>query len=202
MRHCERSEAIRQRWRTADCFVAAPLAMTRYNVQNDPDHIGLNRWCLFGYLWLMSALPPKSDQTADMLSLDCKSGAYCYFRGNLPLGVARLFLWRLASYPCLRSRSIKTARNRAGPPCAFQAWLVPRWMTTLPGRNFLLSGLLVCGSCGGGYTIVGPDRYGCAPLQGHLHEHAADKPPRARGPRPQRTQGANDGARSGRRLRR
>jgi site-specific DNA recombinase len=29
-------------------------------------------------------------------------------------------------------------------------------------RHFLLSGLLVCGSCGGSYTIVGPDRYGCA----------------------------------------
>jgi site-specific DNA recombinase len=29
-------------------------------------------------------------------------------------------------------------------------------------RRFLLSGLLVCGSCGGGYTIIGPDRYGCA----------------------------------------
>jgi site-specific DNA recombinase len=29
-------------------------------------------------------------------------------------------------------------------------------------RHFLLNGLLVCGSCGGGYTIVGPDRYGCA----------------------------------------
>jgi len=27
-------------------------------------------------------------------------------------------------------------------------------------RHFLLSGLLVCGSCGGGYTIVGRDRYG------------------------------------------
>lgn len=25
-----------------------------------------------------------------------------------------------------------------------------------------MSGLLVCGSCSGGYTIVGPDRYGCA----------------------------------------
>jgi site-specific DNA recombinase len=22
--------------------------------------------------------------------------------------------------------------------------------------------VMVCGSCGGGYTIVGPDRYGCA----------------------------------------
>ena len=29
-------------------------------------------------------------------------------------------------------------------------------------RHFLLSGLLACGSCGAGYTIVGPDRYGCA----------------------------------------
>ena len=29
-------------------------------------------------------------------------------------------------------------------------------------RHFLLSGLLACGSCGGGYTIVGRDRYGCA----------------------------------------
>ncbi len=29
-------------------------------------------------------------------------------------------------------------------------------------RNFLLSGLLKCGCCGGGYTIISPDRYGCA----------------------------------------
>src|ERR1700730_1518120 len=29
-------------------------------------------------------------------------------------------------------------------------------------RRFLLSGLLVCGCCGGAYTIVGLDRYGCA----------------------------------------
>jgi len=29
-------------------------------------------------------------------------------------------------------------------------------------RRFLLSGLLVCGCCGGGYTIVGQDRYGSA----------------------------------------
>ena len=29
-------------------------------------------------------------------------------------------------------------------------------------RRFLLSRLLVCGSCGGGYTIMGKDRYGCA----------------------------------------
>lgn len=29
-------------------------------------------------------------------------------------------------------------------------------------RKFLLSGLLVCGQCGAGYTIVAKDRYGCA----------------------------------------
>jgi site-specific DNA recombinase len=29
-------------------------------------------------------------------------------------------------------------------------------------RKFLLSGLLKCGECGGGYTIVAKDRYGCA----------------------------------------
>jgi site-specific DNA recombinase len=29
-------------------------------------------------------------------------------------------------------------------------------------RRYLLSGLIVCGCCGGAYTIVGPDRYGCA----------------------------------------
>ena len=29
-------------------------------------------------------------------------------------------------------------------------------------RRFVLSGLLVCGSCGSGYTIMSKDRYGCA----------------------------------------
>jgi hypothetical protein len=29
-------------------------------------------------------------------------------------------------------------------------------------RKFLLSGLLVCGACGGGYTTMAKDRYGCA----------------------------------------
>ena len=32
-------------------------------------------------------------------------------------------------------------------------------------RKFLLSGLLECGCCGGGYTIIGKDRYGCATLR-------------------------------------
>ncbi len=29
-------------------------------------------------------------------------------------------------------------------------------------RKFLFSGLLKCGACGGGYTVMGKDRYGCA----------------------------------------
>jgi hypothetical protein len=33
-------------------------------------------------------------------------------------------------------------------------------------RKFLLSGLLTCGCCGGGYTIVATDRYGCATRRG------------------------------------
>jgi site-specific DNA recombinase len=35
-------------------------------------------------------------------------------------------------------------------------------LNRLHRRRFLLSGLLVCGCCGDGYTIIGPDRYGCA----------------------------------------
>ena len=33
-------------------------------------------------------------------------------------------------------------------------------------RQFLLSGLLTCGVCGGAYTIIGKDRYGCAVRRG------------------------------------
>ena len=33
-------------------------------------------------------------------------------------------------------------------------------------RTFLLSGLLTCGCCGGGYTIIAQDRYGCATRRG------------------------------------
>ena len=32
-------------------------------------------------------------------------------------------------------------------------------------HKFLLSGLLTCGSCGGGYTVIGADRYGCAAVR-------------------------------------
>lgn len=35
-------------------------------------------------------------------------------------------------------------------------------LNRLHRRRYLLSGLLVCGECGGGYTIVGKGRYGCA----------------------------------------
>jgi site-specific DNA recombinase len=33
-------------------------------------------------------------------------------------------------------------------------------------RRFLLSGLLTCGCCGGGYTVMAKDRYGCAAHRG------------------------------------
>ena len=33
-------------------------------------------------------------------------------------------------------------------------------------REFLLSGLLTCGCCVGGYTVIGRDRYGCATRRG------------------------------------
>ena len=33
-------------------------------------------------------------------------------------------------------------------------------------HQYLLSGLLTCGCCGGGYTIIGKDRYGCATRRG------------------------------------
>src|SRR5690242_7696322 len=35
-------------------------------------------------------------------------------------------------------------------------------LNRLHRRKFLLSELLVCGQCGGRYTVVGKDRYGCA----------------------------------------
>ena len=35
-------------------------------------------------------------------------------------------------------------------------------LNDLHRTKFLLSGLLTCGVCGGGYTIIGRDRYGCA----------------------------------------
>lgn len=39
-------------------------------------------------------------------------------------------------------------------------------LNRLHRRKFLLSGLLACGCCGGGYTIVATDRYGCATRRG------------------------------------
>ena len=41
-------------------------------------------------------------------------------------------------------------------------------------RKFLLSGLLKCGQCGGGFTIVAQDRYGCATRRskGTCNNHA------------------------------
>jgi site-specific DNA recombinase len=37
-----------------------------------------------------------------------------------------------------------------------------KWGNRAHRRQFLLSGLLICGCCGGAYTITGKDRYACA----------------------------------------
>ena len=42
--------------------------------------------------------------------------------------------------------------------------MVPRLAGDKQGLD-LLSGLLTCGCCGGGYTIIGADRYGCAAVR-------------------------------------
>ena len=39
-------------------------------------------------------------------------------------------------------------------------------LNRLHRRRFLLSGLLVCGCCGGAFTVIGADRYGCATRRG------------------------------------
>jgi site-specific DNA recombinase len=56
---------------------------------------------------------------------------------------------------------------------ARQATMTFETSTPQPGQlnglhrpQFLLSGSLVCGCCGGGYTITGKDRYGCATRRG------------------------------------
>jgi hypothetical protein len=38
-------------------------------------------------------------------------------------------------------------------------------------RTFLLTGLLACGCCEGGYTIIAQDRYGCATRRGRATCH-------------------------------
>ena len=40
--------------------------------------------------------------------------------------------------------------------------VIERRSTITHRARFLLSGLMRCGCCGGGYTIIGKDRYGCA----------------------------------------
>ena len=50
-----------------------------------------------------------------------------------------------------RQARIEIGRNEAGNA-----------LNRVHRRQFLFSGLLECGICGGGYTIIGKDRYGCA----------------------------------------
>ena len=50
-----------------------------------------------------------------------------------------------------RQQSYETRRDETGNP-----------LNRAHRRKFFFSGLLKCGHCGGGYTIVAQDRYGCA----------------------------------------
>ena len=53
-------------------------------------------------------------------------------------------------------------RAQTDPKAAEATRLMRNGLTSANRRQFLLSGLLVCGCCGGAYTIIGKDRYGCA----------------------------------------
>ena len=57
----------------------------------------------------------------------------------------------------LRNQSTTTRRGRGSTPPT-----TPIDLNGTHRSHFLLSGLLKCGSCGGGYTVIGKDRYGCA----------------------------------------
>jgi len=59
-------------------------------------------------------------------------------------------LWDRAKWRQRQAR-IEIGRNEAGNA-----------LNRVHRRQFLFSGLLQCGICGGGYTIMGKDRYGCA----------------------------------------
>ena len=53
-------------------------------------------------------------------------------------------------------RTIPSARDRADGQTHANG------LNAAHRSRFLLSGLMTCGCCGGGYTIIGKDRYGCA----------------------------------------
>ncbi|HEX9870064.1 MAG TPA: recombinase family protein, partial [Candidatus Tectomicrobia bacterium] len=58
-------------------------------------------------------------------------------------------------WAAVKARQAEVSRPISGPHST-----VP--LNDLHRPRFLLSGLLVCGVCGGGYTITAKDRYGCA----------------------------------------
>ncbi len=59
------------------------------------------------------------------------------------------------SWAAVKARQVEVSRPLSDPHST-----VP--LNDLHRPRFLLSGLLVCGVCGGGYTITAKDRYGCA----------------------------------------
>ena len=75
-------------------------------------------------------------------------------------------VWEIVSVPELRIVSDDDwERDQAAATTAISPGPPRRHGNPLNGahrRKFLFSGLLKCGLCGGGYTIVAQDRYGCA----------------------------------------
>ena len=67
-------------------------------------------------------------------------------------------------------------------------------------QKYLLSGLLACGVCGGGFTIVNAHDYGCAThrAKGTCEQPRQDQARRAGAPRARRPQASAAGARAGR----
>ncbi len=77
-----------------------------------------------------------------------------------------LDLWIITELPELRllDDSIWTAAKQRQIELALpeRSQKIRNALNTRHRARYLLSGLLVCGVCGAGYTLIGSDRYGCA----------------------------------------
>ena len=65
--------------------------------------------------------------------------------------------------PAHRQRRLVVEREGAPGGDAAIVWPRSRGaVRARPAPRYLFSGLLTCGACGGGYTLVGARHYGCA----------------------------------------
>ncbi len=75
-------------------------------------------------------------------------------------------LWEIVEIPALRIVSDDLWRRAKARQTAVRIEIgrdaAGNALNRVHRRQYLLSGLLVCGACGAGYTIIGKDRYGCA----------------------------------------